>query len=407
MPEVKIPKYCCHKRTGIAYVTINGKQISLGIFGTRASREEYDRVIAEFLANHRQTKKAPAKRTIAELIELYLEHAREWYRKNGELTSEYNEICASLNFLLAYNADMLADEFTVTDLEAIQRQMVDYRTPENKPHAGSAMCRNTINRRLSRIIRSFKWGGKKKIVSPSVYHEISLIDRLQKGRTKAKDHPKVKPVSDEIIEKTIRHCSPVIADMVRVQHLTGMRPQDVTGLRNDQIDRSRDVWRYDPPDHKTAHHDKEHPIPIGPRAQAILTPYLMDAEPLDGETPKPIFSPAVAVKIQRIEKRLNRQSKITPSQIKRAGKKKLHPRWYPRDAYTTDSYRQAIQRACDKAGVPRWSPNQLRHNAGTKARKEFGLDGAQALLGHSNAKVTEIYAALDYEKAEEIARKIG
>ncbi len=238
MTEVKIPKYCCHKRSGRAYVTINGKQIPLGVYGTRASREEYDRVIAEFLANHRQTKNAPAQRTIAEMVDLFLDHAEVYYRKNNVLTSEYSEFCYSLQFLLNYNSDMLASTFSITDFEAIQRQMIDYRVPEGKPHAGKAMCRSTINRRLSRIVRVFKWAGSKKIVNPSVYHEISLIERLKKGRTPAKDHKKIKPVSDDIVEKTLPFCSPLIAAMIRIQHLTGMRPQDITGLRYDQIDRS-------------------------------------------------------------------------------------------------------------------------------------------------------------------------
>ena len=52
-------------------------------------------------------------------------------------------------------------------------------------------------------------------------------------------------------------------------------------------------------------------------------------------------------------------------------------------------------------------PNQLRHNAGTFLRKEFGLDAAQVVLGHRSAAVTEIYAELDQLKAADIMAKIG
>ena len=54
-----------------------------------------------------------------------------------------------------------------------------------------------------------------------------------------------------------------------------------------------------------------------------------------------------------------------------------------------------------------WSPNQLRHNAATHIRKEFGLDAARVILGHSSPAVTEVYAELDQAKAMEIMGKIG
>jgi integrase len=40
-------------------------------------------------------------------------------------------------------------------------------------------------------------------------------------------------------------------------------------------------------------------------------------------------------------------------------------------------------------------------------RRDFGLDTAQAVLGHRNAKVTEVYAEWNADKAAEVARKIG
>jgi integrase len=63
--------------------------------------------------------------------------------------------------------------------------------------------------------------------------------------------------------------------------------------------------------------------------------------------------------------------------------------------------------ACKKAGVPQWTPNQLRHTAGTEIRNKYGIEYAQAALGHTDAKTTEIYAKASYEKAEKVAREIG
>ena len=43
----------------------------------------------------------------------------------------------------------------------------------------------------------------------------------------------------------------------------------------------------------------------------------------------------------------------------------------------------------------------------TKIRKEFGLDAAQAILGHARISVTQVYAERSMELAREVAAKIG
>jgi integrase len=57
--------------------------------------------------------------------------------------------------------------------------------------------------------------------------------------------------------------------------------------------------------------------------------------------------------------------------------------------------------------IPHWSPNRLRHNAATRIRKEFGLDVARAVLGHTSPAVTAIYAEVDGARASEAMAMIG
>ncbi len=104
-----------------------------------------------------------------------------------------------------------------------------------------------------------------------------------------------------------------------------------------------------------------------------------------------------------------------------------------RRRYDRRSYAQAIYRACDRAfrhpelgPIPpskrtpaqrkelkawrkrhRWSPLQLRHTAGTRIRKLYGLEASQAVLGHAKADVTQIYAERLDGMAKEIAKAIG
>ena len=55
----------------------------------------------------------------------------------------------------------------------------------------------------------------------------------------------------------------------------------------------------------------------------------------------------------------------------------------------------------------RWSPNRLRHSAATHLRKQFGIEAARVVLGHSSAGVTEIYAEQDLQRAAEIMGRVG
>jgi site-specific recombinase XerC len=57
--------------------------------------------------------------------------------------------------------------------------------------------------------------------------------------------------------------------------------------------------------------------------------------------------------------------------------------------------------------VPVWSPNQLRHNAATRIRAEFGIEAARVILGHASVATSEIYAEADKDKAKQIIGKLG
>ena len=85
-----------------------------------------------------------------------------------------------------------------------------------------------------------------------------------------------------------------------------------------------------------------------------------------------------------------------------------------------DRYGRAVRRAVKRVNALRikdggenavlielWSPNRLRHSAATEIRSEFGIEGAQVILGHSSADVTQVYAERDRRLAADIARKLG
>ncbi len=56
MPRLssKPPKYCKHKASGQAVVTLDGHDIYLGPYVSKASLAEYDRLTGEWMANGRR-----------------------------------------------------------------------------------------------------------------------------------------------------------------------------------------------------------------------------------------------------------------------------------------------------------------------------------------------------------------
>jgi len=276
--------------------------------------------------------------------------------------------------------------------------------------------RTTINSTCESIKRMFKWAVRKQLIPETIYRALLTVPGLKKGRTTAREPAPIRPVANEVVDATLLYLSPVVADMVRFQRLTGCRPGEVCDIRPMDVDRGGKVWQYRPASHKTEHRGRERIVFIGPKAKAILVPYLLQAAAPDAYC----FSPAESMAKQNVERRARRKTRVQPSQLCR---RKAQPKRVPSTHYQKEAYRRAIARGLAKANqanakeaaqagteptsIPDWSPNQLRHSAATEIRRKFGLEAAQTVLGHANADVTQIYAERDYALAASIMEKIG
>jgi hypothetical protein len=211
MPRLSksLPKYCKHRASGQAVVTLNGRDFYLGPHNTKASKIEYDRLIGEWLANGRNLHNGEASDlTVAELLLQYWKFAKGYYRKNGEQTSEVPAIKSALRPLRELYGSQPAQEFGPLALEAVRRRMISV-----------GWSRGGVNGAVSRVRRVFRWGVSKELIPPSVSQALASMDGLRKGRSEAPERPPVCPVSDETVEDTIEHMSSVVADMVRLPFL--------------------------------------------------------------------------------------------------------------------------------------------------------------------------------------------
>lgn len=324
-----------------------------------------------------------------ELLAAYKRFAEKYYRKNGNVTREVGCVLEAAQHVKDIYGRTPAAAFGPLALQVVQNKMID-----------AGLSRGVINNHTSRIKRIFKWGVAQELVPAVNLHALQAVAGLRKGRTQARETDPVLPVDDAVVETTLEKLPTVIADIVRFQRFTGCRPGEVCLLRPGDIDRTNDVWEYRPESHKTEHHARQRVIFIGPRAQDILRPYLLRPDT------EYCFSPQDSERQRRREQHAARKTPLSCGN-RPGSNRKNNPRRSAGTCYTNDSYRRAVHRACELAGVAKWSPNRLRHSAATEIRKRFGLEAAQVTLGHANANVTQIYAERDLQKAAEVMRQVG
>lgn len=78
------------------------------------------------------------------------------------------------------------------------------------------------------------------------------------------------------------------------------------------------------------------------------------------------------------------------------------------EPYRTPGYRPAIQRSCERAGVPKFWTHAIRHFAATRIRKLLDVETARVQLGHSDMRLTaEVYAEFDERKAFDAMNRVG
>lgn len=411
------PQMRFHAHSGQARVRINGKVIYLGPWDSPEAKQHYHRIVAEWHATgeastatspmpraRRASRPAPANQpqeivaptptpapaglTIAEVCVLWVAHCDKKFTKpDGTKSSSIHE-CNMIVRALEPDAAMPAASFKARALITLQHRLVTAGRP-----------RVTVNRIVKGVRRLFRWATQMEYVPETVMPALQTVDPLRHGQTEAAELPRVTSVPEHYVEAALAKMQRIPADLVRFIRLVGCRPGEAVTIRPCDVDTRGTIWKWTPPQHKNKWRGHDRTVSIGPRAQAVLRPYLKRA------SHRYCFSPAESERQRCKYRRQDRRSPMTPSQAARLPK--AQPMIKPGDHYRTSSLWCAIQRAARRASVPEWATMQLRHNAATEAREHLGLDAAQARLGHATARITEVYAELRQERAAEVASLLG
>jgi integrase len=432
---VRVPAYRKHNPSGQAVVTITGlggrpKDIYLGPHGSPGSHREYARVIAEWtgtVAGPIRPGDGPTDElSVNELVLKFWAHAQQYYTKNGKPSTELRHYGYAIKPLRLLYGLTPVGQFTPIALKALRQHFVSKN-----------LSRSEVNRRVRLVRAVFQWGVGEGLLPAPVWQGLMAVKGIKRGRSDARETEPVRPVDDAMIDAVVSHLQPVVADMLRLQRLTGMRSGELCIMRPADVDRSASEWTYTPMTHKTEHHGRDRVIFFGPRAQAILAPYLT-REPATF-----CFCPAEAEAQRNAGRSEKRVTPLWESHRRRnIQKRKSGRRRPPGSAYTPESYAKAIDRACVRAYPPpaplarvagetiaareerigadglaevrawhkahRFHPHQVRHRAAVEFRKRFGIEVCRALLGHSFAGMADHYAkAADSSLATQAAREAG
>ncbi len=222
-----VPKYRHYKPKNLAVVRIHGHDHYLGPYGSEESRERYRRLVAALFAGRPpETDPTPPRADPAELtinrllLDYWTQHVAVYYVKHGRPTSEQDNIRQALRFLRHHAGSSPARAFSPRGLNGVRDAMIT-----------AGRCRTLINKDVNRIRGLFRWAVEAELLPAEVYQALRAVAPLRRGRSSAREATPIGPVPRDVVDATLRHLSPQVAAMVRLQLLTGARPGEIVALR--------------------------------------------------------------------------------------------------------------------------------------------------------------------------------
>lgn len=391
------PEIRPHPHSGQDRCWVNGRWVYLGPTGSEEARQAYARLVAELSAG--KPASSPAERrktdtgpTVADVLCAWWLHAEQRYSAKGR---ELEQFRISLRPLERLYGDTPAREFRAKHLETVLLAMAQGSWLNAEERASyearcipAAWSAGVCNRRLVRIRTLWKWAEKEELVPGGSYNHLLTVSGFAKNDQRVRHREKRKPPTWDQTRAVARHCPASVRAILLLHWWSGMRSEEVRTLRVGDVDTSAAVWLYSPRQHKTQHLDQQRIIPLGPKAQAVLRPWLERARQHGPDAY--VFPPEPG-----------------PRRRRKDGSEGLRPPYDHRRCYSDQSYPRAVARAAAKAGVEGYWPYGNRHAFRMRIGREMGDEAARATLGHKHISTTEHYGARDLDLASEAARRLG
>lgn len=267
--------------------------------------------------------------------------------------------------------------------------------------------RKSLNRSVNRVKRVWRWAAARELVPAATADALRSVEAVRKRHRGVTEGQPRRPATEAEVDAVCAELAAPAAAMLRLLWLTGMRPAEVRGMRESEVDRTGDAWVYRPGSHKTDHSGGVRAVPLGPRARSVLAPWLAACPP--GAV---VFSPRRLIdrRAEAVRKR-NAGSVLTEADV-------FALSWWPRvpgtlyrlagECYTADGFACSVAAARKRAGLPDgWSSYCTRHAFKMRVEAGFGTIGAKAALGQKSVETTKLYGVQDLELASKVAAEIG
>ena|GEM_PF-2277440 len=160
------PSYVLHKQSGrgrLAWtdsVGIRHQKLLPGQFGSVESLTAKARLELGLATSPPGTPADPESITVAEVMIAYLDFAEQHHRdQEGNPTDEVRHLKAAIRHVRELYGEVPTTEFGPLALKVVRQKFVEQK-----------WCRKTVNARVERIRRIFKWAVAEELVPLSVHH---------------------------------------------------------------------------------------------------------------------------------------------------------------------------------------------------------------------------------------------
>lgn len=403
MAKKKVPGLLQHKGKNLGYsINPNTRKTTYhGQWGLAATKQAYLRWCAELLTEDVTPSIVPEHEpVVADLVNAMIKHSLSYYRDpvTGKPTSQLGVIKSALRELDLYLETKIKD-FKPSTLVAVRAAIVHRDImPQSEGTPKKKLCISSVNNAIVKIRQMFKLGVEWELVPVEIYQALAQVQHLNWRTAPTLRNPdKIAPVPVEYFPLIMPHLKPLYQALLKVHIETGMRVKELCSMRWSEITEVEPgvLWCYSPAEHKNSHRGdtrtiyiKQHFIDL---MRSVRKP-LWDADAVwcqRGVGRHAGYSGMISADcygraIEGAQKRYN-EGRISIEAGARTDKKKFK--------YTS----------AKRVPMAHWTPLQIRHTYATQVRRTHGLEGAQAVLGHSTIDATQIYA----EKRDDLARSIA
>lgn len=368
----------------------------LGRWGSQEALQEYSRLQYLTVSGNYSVPEIDNSPDLT-LENIYLEFL-EKAESNGK-NSDSNRVKIVIRYALEAAPDVAVGSFSLQTFARIKDYFCSIANEERrngKNIVKKKWSRGYLNKLLSQWKRIIHYGINAGYIRPEIWSAIKDYPLVKENDVAAPPSlPRREAVDDKTINYTLLILPPTVARFVRFLRGTGARPSELCRIQVKDLVRLEDgLYLFTPDKHKTATKGKNRYIAFSHSESAEIEKVIANKSPDNY-----LFSPRdLALEIFE-RKSKERKTKIQPTQVNRARRKRKNRLARFKENFTTVSIGRALRNrilrfnstAPPDKQIPYWTLYQVRHAAFTANSAVFGIEQAAKIAGHASPDMAKVY----------------